>query len=167
LKLKGRVPGALYTESVIGWCRVVSGLAVLLAMLGLPVASVLCELACPQASAEVSRGATRTPARIAAVGSGVPCHEVADAAASGAEDARLPVVAIHSTPAHGCDHPAVVSLRRSAEGVRVPAPPVIAVPAILQRDWSHHVPPGVTARWMPEHRAAVGTVGAFSPVLRI
>jgi hypothetical protein len=145
----------------------VSGLAVLLAMLGLPVASVLCDLACPQASADASRVATRTPARIAAVDSAVPCHEVADAAASGAEDARLPVVGIRSTPTHGCDHPTVVSLRRSAEGVRVPAPPVIAVPAIQHRDWSHHVPTVVTARWMPEGPAAVRAVGAFSTVLRI
>jgi hypothetical protein len=152
---------------VTRWCRVVPGLAVLLAMLGLPVASVLCDLACPPASGDEAREAPRTPDRIAAVGGGVPCHEVADAAMAAADDARPPLVGIHSTPTHGCDHPTVVSLRRSAEGVRVPAPPVIVVPATLQRDWTHHVSHGRTERWMPARPATGGAVGAFSPVLRI
>ena len=56
-------------------CRALSALALLLVMLGLPVAPVVCELACPESVAGATSPAPHET--MAAVHQAPPCHESA------------------------------------------------------------------------------------------
>lgn len=111
--------------------RVSSGLVLLLVMLGLPVAPVLCELACPQPVSAVA--VPPAPRHVLASASrGAPCHDAGkrDTAHHEANaDAAVAVAhagAMGAAEHHGCDHPAVVTSPRSAESLRLPAPALIA-----------------------------------------
>jgi hypothetical protein len=146
------------------WYRVMPGLAVLMAMLGLPIASILCDLACPRAGASGVH-AERPVARTVAAGADAPCHEATASTARPADVAPAPV-ATASLPRHDCDHPTVLSTRRTADGVRLDAPfPTIAVAPTPLVD-PQAIRSSGRAR-TTQRPPAAGTLGAFSPVLRI
>lgn len=150
-------------------CRLVTSLTVLLVTLGLPVAPVICDLMCPQATV-----ATAEAPRVVRLSSPVgraPCHEVAapDVERADQSGGLRPDSAererVASRPMHGCDHPTVVASRASFEGFRLLAP-VVTVDAAMHlgpRQAPHaRVVPLASSR-PPSPNAS----GAFSPILRI
>lgn len=159
-----------YTEMVRTPYRIATGLVLLLALTGLPVAAVLCDLVCPQ---ELAGGAaTPAPALRVAAAHVVSCHEVVGAAAPASSDAAARPDngrrgdLVDAAPAHGCDHPTVVAARWSPERPRL-TPPSLT--------WDTPLAPTSHAAWSARRTAALPharptaplTVGAFSPVLRI
>lgn len=157
--------GHRYTGGVTSWSRGLSALAVVLAMLGLPVASVYCEIACPQASSAAAHASPPSD-RIAALPGAGPCHEAPGAAVS-APGQPSATVGLSSMPAHACDHPAVVSSRRANEGLRVPAPVAMSALPATPHLAMHLAPRAVAAEFTRERPPTPRPVGAFSPVLRI
>jgi hypothetical protein len=143
-----------------------SGLVLLLVMLGLPVAPVVCELACPLPAAE---SAVPTPVQVVASATEhAPCHSPAGADGDEAMAAAVPVSGsgMAAGAQHACEHPAVLSSPRAQEALRLPVPSETAWETL------RHLSPRAGSQ------TSVGTLAAarppsyppgaaFSPVLRI
>jgi hypothetical protein len=135
----------------------------LLALIGLPVAAVACELACPEALPAPRVAAVARP--VVGAPASPSCHETrADVAQTGPSTSSS--TAGPSSPrAHGCDHPAVVTAPRSESSLRVPPPTAAAVlaPALVVLPTRHS--------WLVsaprQARAPASPPLAFSLVLRI
>ncbi len=94
-----------------------------LVLLGLPVAPVLCDLACPQASSAVALGSGSTPS-VAAAHSSAPCHDsTAGEAAAGLAASAPPAATavLDVSPGHRCEHPRVLA-PRAPQSLRLPEP---------------------------------------------
>jgi hypothetical protein len=149
-------------------CRLVTSLTVLLVMLGLPVAPVICDLACPQATTVAPVAA---PPTVVSTSGHVPCHEATTAAAAAAPDdglasqAATSVLVLASRPMHGCDHPVVVASRGTFEGFRLLAP-VVALDAAPHLG-ARQAPHARIVRLASARPPSPGPSGAFSPILRI
>lgn len=162
-------PRRLYTVLVGITCRLVTTVTVLLVMLGLPVAPVVCDLACPQATV-VTTVAPRA-ARVASPSGHAPCHEAAAAPAEvaghGSAVSKAPAsgVALGSRPLHGCDHPVVVASRGTVEGFRLLAP-VVALDAAMHLG-ARQAPHARLVQFSSARPPSPGPSGAFSPILRI
>lgn len=140
----------------------------LLVMLGLPIAPVVCDLACPQAplaTSPASRAVT-----VASTGT-APCHESAGSGTAAPHRAApttttvATAASLASSPMHGCDHPVVVASRATSEGFRLYAPAVAL-------ETSLHVGTGQPSPARAERRPFARApspppTGAFSPILRI
>ena len=133
---------------------------VLLALLGLPMAAVVCDLACPEAATAVAV-ATPSPERVAPV-HGAPCHESAAAQRS----SGAPVVIEPGAVVHGCDHPAVVSTHRPFDGLRLHAPAASSA-GVARHLAAGLAPHAVMAALAPARPPTPPPLGGFSPVLRI
>jgi hypothetical protein len=132
-----------------GAWRVLSGAVMLVVLLGLPVAPLWCELACPQEHAASSSAPVRESS---------PCHETA-ASAVAADD-----VAMTASTASGCDHPDVVSARPPDARALAPAPVAVG-------ELTHLAPFAQAAAGRPAVRAVRGPAPprgpTFTRVLRI
>jgi hypothetical protein len=148
----------------MGRWRVASGLVLLLVMLGLPVAPVVCDVACPLPASETAEPASHQV--IASTSAAAPCHDAADTPGAEAETAASLVSAagVHAAE-HDCEHPPVLSAPRAPEALRVPEPSTTALGT------SSHLSMMAASHDVVATRAAALTPapspGAFSPVLRI
>jgi len=149
-------------------CRLVTSMTVLLALLGLPVASVVCDLICPQRA--VIGGDAERPARITSTADQAPCHEGAASAPERGEavspDENSAAGTFAATHAHGCDHPSVVASRAASDGLRLVPPQGITIGATMHLA-PQRSPHAQRARLAPASAPPSGASGAYSPVLRI
>ena len=90
----------------------------LFVLLGLPVAPVWCELACPQ---EHAGGATKAESAVAH--EAPPCHEASSHVATGRSGASSMAAAAEV----GCDHPSMQSARLPDARAIAPAPVSVAL----------------------------------------
>ncbi len=140
-------------------------MTLLLALIGLPVAAVACELVCPEALPAPHVAAAARP--VVGAPASPSCHETrADVAQTGSGPSTSSSTTGPSSPrAHGCDHPAVVTAPRSEGSLRVPQPTAAAVlaPALVVLPTRHS--------WLVsaprQARAPASPPPAFSLVLRI
>lgn len=151
-------------------CRLFTSVTVLLVMLGLPVAPVFCDLACPQAP--VTASVAPRPATVGSAPGHAPCHDApaarSELAANGisvAQAAKPDVVVIGSHPLHGCDHPVVVAARATVDGFRLLAP-VVALDAAMHLG-ARQAPHARSVQFASSRPPSPGPAGAFSPILRI
>jgi hypothetical protein len=146
-------------------CRILSGVTLLLALIGLPVAAVACELACPEAPPALHVAAAERP--VVGAPASPSCHETRTDVAQTAPgpSTSSSTAGASSSRAHGCDHPAVATAPRSEGGVRVPQPTGAAAlaPALVVLHTRHS--------WLVsaprQARAPASPPLAFSLVLRI
>lgn len=144
--------------------RVLTGMVMVLALIGLPVAPVVCDTLCPpvQAAAKDVQGP-----RLQSAHAPAPCHQAAPSAEAGAVALISDTAAasgMAARPHHACDHPVIVTARSTAGDLRVLPPVVLAI--VLPHELALPVRRGLSQR-ADFTRPPPLAVGAFSPVLRI
>lgn len=132
-----------------------------LALLGLPVAEVVCDTLCPPAADDtVAAGA-----RLASTRGPAPCHEgAASSSVVPLAESTAAAGVVDAHPHDACEHPAIVTARGASAGLRL-APPVAVCVEVMP-------PPAVSSSRLllePVHllRPPPLAVGAFAPALRI
>ncbi len=144
----------------MGRGRGVTCVVVLLTLLGLPVAAVACDLACPEAATALA-AVEPVPERVAPA-RGARCHESAAAPdAPGAATVVQPGIVVH-----GCDHPTVVSTHRPFDGLRLQAPEARTLDVVGHLA-ARLAPHAVMAALAQARPPTPPPLGGFSPVLRI
>lgn len=135
--------------------RVLTGALMLVVLLGLPMAPVWCDLACPQANEAAVVEVTTAP----------PCHEASTPAPQPSSRPEGGPTSLAPIADAGCMHPAFVAATRLGDvRVHVEPPALVWLAGALATL-------GAPATWHEPFRTARGPAPprgpAFSPVLRI
>ena len=153
--------------------RLASALALVAALIGLPMASVLCDVVCPTAQAQGHlRRDARAP-RLEPIHAAAACHDAGQDEAStpaqthGQPEAATATPISHASPGHGCDHPTVATAPSPSAGTRMLPAPTLAAFRVAAFD--ARVTRVSAAAMSPDRVAGTRAraAGAFSPVLRI